>query len=77
MVDDERLKQLRALGVKSVAFMKTDDEFAISHVEFFPSIPALDLDSLVPPAPEEGGEVEVVASVPRALANILKRKSVS
>ena len=77
MVDDERLKQLRTLGVKSVAFMKTDDGFSISHVEFFPSIPALDYDSLVPPAPEEGGEVEVVAAVPRALANILKRKSVS
>jgi len=80
MVDDERLKQLRALGIKSASF--TGDGQVMS-VEFFPTIPALDFDTLVPPAP---GEVPTIAPteaspeappLPDAFARILKRGSVS
>lgn len=74
MVDEEQLKRLRAMGVKSIEIHRDGAHF----VEFYPTIPALDLDTLVPPAAGDETEVTVPAApVPKAIANILKRGSVS
>ncbi len=67
----ERLGALRGAGVKSVGF---DVDGEVSHVEFFPHIAPLDLDTLVPPAPEEAATTE---PVPAAIARILQKGSVS
>ncbi len=73
MVDEEFLKRMKALGVKAVSLTETG---VLVHAEFFPSIPALDMDTLVPPPnPEE--DPSRAEPVPRAIANILKRGSVS
>lgn len=73
-MDDERLKQLRALGVKSISFMNAEDGLAISHVEFFPE-PALSSDATDDePDTSEG---EPVVAVPPALARIIRKGSVS
>ncbi len=71
MVDEEFLKRMKAIGVKSFTM---DESGRVVDVEFFPSIPALDLDTLVPPAPEETATTE---PVPAAIARILQRGSVS
>lgn len=75
MVDDERLKQLRDLGIKTVSFVRNpvDSSVEIGLVEFFPSIPPLDLDTLVPPADES----EAPVTIPPALSRILGKPSVS
>jgi hypothetical protein len=80
MVDDERLKQLRALGIKSVTFYSNEE---IHSVEFFPTISPLNLDTLVPPAHSEVDTIAPPATepeappLPGAFARILKRGSVS
>jgi hypothetical protein len=79
MVDDERLKQLRALGAKAVAFARVPatGEAEITHIEFFPTISPLDMDTLVPsPSATSEGEGEK-PPLPDAFARILKRGSVS
>ncbi len=72
MVDEEFLKRMKVLGVKSLT-MSSDGERVIS-VEFFSSIPALDLDTLVPPPGDEPSGIE---PVPSAIARILQKGSVS
>ncbi len=69
---EEMLKSLRALGVKAATF---HPEGAVSSVEFFPSIPALDLDTLVPPAAE--GDDAPAVRIPPAVARMLRKPSVS
>ena len=70
MVDEELLKRLRAMGVKSIEIHRDGAHF----VEFFPE-PALSFDATDDePA---AGEGEPVVAVPPALARMLKRGSVS
>ena len=69
----EALGKLKTLGAKSARF----HQGAIVHVEFFPPIPALDLDTLVPPPPGPGDADGGEAPVPPAIARLLKRSSVS
>ena len=71
---EELLKSLKALGVKSASF---HIEGELSAVEFFPSIPALDLDTLVPPAADDEGDVDPASSIPSAFKRILGKPSVS
>lgn len=80
MVDLEQIKQLRALGVKSIEIHRDGAHF----VEFYPpapSIPPLDYDTLVPPAPaEDNPPNEPPRSQyrpPPALAALLTKPSVS
>ncbi len=68
------LEKLKAMGAKSVAF---SDDGAVVHVDFFPSIPALDFDTIVPPPPGPGDEDGDEAPIPPAMARLLKRSSVS
>ena len=70
------LKQLKALGVKRAVFHSLDRGPEVFEVEFFPSIAPLDLDTLVPP-PDPEEDPSRAEPVPRAIANILKRGSVS
>ena len=75
MVDEELLKRLRAMGVKSFSHVDGDS----FQVEFYPvtaTIPALDFDTLVPP-PAAPGEEEPEVRVPPAIARLLKNGSVS
>lgn len=67
---EELLKRLKVLGVKSATFAP---EGELHAVEFFPSIPPLDLDTLVPPADES----EAPVTIPPALSRILGKPSVS
>ena len=71
MVDEELLKRLKAMGVKTASFFEGGDMYA---VEFFPE-PALSFDA-TDDEPETGEGVPV-AAVPPALARMLKRGSVS
>lgn len=75
MVDEELLKRLRALGVKSIEMRELPQgggEYL--KVKFFPG-PALSFDATDDePA---AGEGEPVVAVPPALARMLKRGSVS
>lgn len=74
----ELLKLLKDSGVKSATF---SGDGTMLSVEFFPSFPALDVDSIVPserateppPAPSEDGP----PNVPPAMARILTKGSVS
>jgi hypothetical protein len=71
----EMLEVLKAMGVKVAGF---SDDGRVQHVEFFPaapSIPALDLDTLVPPADE--GDDRPAVSIPPPVARILRKPSVS
>ncbi len=72
MVDEEFLKRMKAIGVKSFTM---DESGRVVDVEFFPSIPALDLDTLMPPAPAE--PAGATDPVPSAIARILQKGSVS
>ncbi len=84
------LLALKSMGAKSVTFGSTSGALwldvkddagviagaAIQSIEFFPSISPLDLDTLVPP-PDPEEDPSRAEPVPRAIANILKRGSVS
>ena len=71
MVDEELLKRLKVLGVKTASFFEGGDLYA---VEFFPE-PALSFEATDDePAVGEG---EPIVPVPPALARMLKRGSVS
>lgn len=74
-MDDERLKQLRALGIKTASFVHhPDGKVDITFVEFYPE-PALSFDATDDePA---AGEGEPVVAVPPALARIIRKGSVS
>lgn len=78
MVDLEQIKALRALGVKSIEIHKDGAHF----VEFFepaaPQFGALDLDTIIPPAPASDTELPPAPpKLPPALSRVLKRGSVS
>jgi hypothetical protein len=86
MDDLERLKQLRAIGVKMVDFHRDGQskEVTIIAIEFFPR-GLLDVSDLVPGDPSELATEPPPAmpedgpppKVPPAFANILKKRSVS
>lgn len=78
MADEEQLKRLRAMGVKSATYL--DGELV--SVEFFPvgllpDFGRLDAETLVPPPPTEDGPPNVAPRIPPAMAAILKKGSVS
>lgn len=66
------LRKLRELGVKTATFL----DGVVSSVEFFPSIPALDLETLVPPAKQTKDD-DVPSNIPDAFKRLLKKPSVS
>lgn len=73
--EKKQLEELRALGVKRVVFNDQDDIVEIEFFEQAPGIGRLDADTLVPPAPLDPDATQ--PHVPRAIANILKKGSVS
>ncbi len=80
MVDEEKLKRLRALGIKEVSL---DGKGEISHVEFFP-LSALDLSDkltddaeLDDPRDRPTDAPPSGINIPPALARIFKNGSVS
>lgn len=78
MVDEEQLKRLRALGVKSIDIRKDGSHY----VEFFeqraPGFGALDLDTIIPPRdPHADEDGEAPKATPPALARILQEGNVS
>lgn len=79
MVDLEQIRQLRAMGVKSIEIHKDGAHF----VEFFEPAPSLvepgrlEPDTLVPPPEEDGESPPPGIKVPPALAALIKRSSVS
>jgi hypothetical protein len=75
MVEEELLKRLRAMGVKSFSHVD-GDSFQVEFYPVTPTIPAPDYDTLVPPPPATG-ETEPEVKVPPAIARLLKNGSVS
>lgn len=74
MVDEEQLKRLRAIGVKSIEIRGDGAHF----VEFFPDAPAFDFDSSIPPGEQATDRPPAAEDIPEGpYKRLIKRPSVS